>query len=59
MKYCTSYIGVSCVNGTCPNAQEYEEYHKPIPCKECFHYQGCEDCAAPYYGCCPEGRTEE
>lgn len=52
-KYCDRYIGVSCVDGSCPNAQEYENYF-PISYKECFYYKGCEDCAASDFGCCPK-----
>ena len=51
--YCHGYIGEACVFGSCPNAIEDEDGHKHrIKCKDCFFYKGCEDCAAPYYGCC-------
>lgn len=48
MKYCKSYCGVCCIDGTCPKANE-EEYSErgcdvPKSCKECYRYKGCEDC---------------
>lgn len=50
---CPEYCGVSCVNGTCPkaNQEEYEEYGIPVvrTCSECSYYRGCEDCTE--YGC--------
>ena len=49
---CVDYIGCACIDGTCPNAQEYEGYNLPIPCADCFYYKGCEDCAAPEMGVC-------
>lgn len=46
---CKGYVGVACVDGTCPiaNREDYEEYGIPLinNCKECFYYKGCEDCA--------------
>lgn len=48
MKYCSSYVGVSCIDGSCPvaNAEEYEErdYDVPRGCRDCGRYKGCEDC---------------
>lgn len=48
MKYCKGYCGVACVDGSCPmaNREEYEERAYPITkhCKNCFFYNGCEDC---------------
>lgn len=48
MKYCRSYCGVACVDGTCPaaNREEYEEPYVTarLNCRECFMYKGCEDC---------------
>lgn len=48
-KRCKSYVGVTCVDGTCPmaNREEYEERCMDVPkgCKECWYYKGCEDCA--------------
>lgn len=50
---CPNYVGISCVNGSCPkaNIEMYEEYGIPCvhSCKECTYYKGCEDCAD--YGC--------
>ena len=49
VKRCKSYVGVACVDGTCPMASqdEYEERCIPVirSCRECCLYRGCEDCA--------------
>lgn len=49
-KRCKNYVGVACVNGSCPIAlrEEYEEYGIPVinNCNECHKYKGCEDCAS-------------
>lgn len=48
MKICKDYVGLSCVDGSCPkaNREEYEERGIPITrnCRECCYYKGCEDC---------------
>ena len=48
-KICREYVGVSCVNGSCPkaNAEEYAERGMYVVrnCDECIFYKGCEDCA--------------
>ena len=48
MKRCKNYVGVACVNGSCPkaNAEEYVERCMDVisNCNECFYYEGCEDC---------------
>lgn len=48
-KQCGNYVGVSCVNGSCPIAlaDEYAECGMDVirDCKDCGHYRGCEDCA--------------
>ena len=48
-KRCKNYVGVACVNGSCPmaNREEYEEWGIPIvrECGQCYYYKGCEDCA--------------
>ena len=44
---CVNYCGVTCVNGSCPNAlaDEYPEYgYEHCTCDECGYYKGCEDC---------------
>ena len=54
MEYCADYFGIAC-----PNAQEDEDGRRhPIKCGECWYYRGCEDCAAAYYGFCPEGKED-
>lgn len=49
MKRCGDYIGVACVDGSCPkaNAEEYAERCMDVisNCNDCFYYKGCEDCA--------------
>ena len=49
MKRCRDYVGVSCVDGTCPraNAEKYAERCMDAisNCDDCFYYKGCEDCA--------------
>lgn len=48
-KRCKNYVGVVCVDGTCPkaNIDEYEERCIPVikNCLDCHFYRGCEDCA--------------
>lgn len=59
---CKNYVGVTCVNGTCPVAlrDEYAEYGIPTidDCDECFYYKGCEDCALSGTEYCPEPPKE-
>lgn len=49
VKMCPNYVGISCVDGTCPiaNKEEYMECCIPVVsnCKECYCYKGCADCA--------------
>lgn len=42
-----SYVGVSCVDGTCPKARagDWSNESVPVSCDECWLYKGCEDCA--------------
>ena len=56
-KKCSSYVGVACVNGSCPNAlrEENPEYYadcygtfKRQQCRYCGYNKGCEDCAIPH-----------
>ena len=48
-EYCPDYVGVACVDGTCPvaNCEEYAERCMPVisGCRNCFYYKECEDCA--------------
>lgn len=48
-KRCGGYVGVACVDGSCPvaNAEEYAERCMDVvrSCIECHYYKGCEDCA--------------
>lgn len=47
-RICESYVGVACIDGSCPvaNSEEYEERCIPVvkSCKDCHCYRGCEDC---------------
>ena len=49
IEYCKSYVGVSCVDGSCPmaNTEGFMERGCGIVnnCSECGYYHGCEDCA--------------
>lgn len=48
-KICSSYVGLACVDGSCPiaRANDYEVYCQPSikSCDECWMYKGCKDCA--------------
>ncbi len=47
-KRCEGYVGVTCVDGSCPNilADDYPEYdYERVSCDECGFNNGCEDCA--------------
>ena len=48
-KRCKEYVGISCVDGSCPvaNAAEYEERCMDVikNCDDCPYYYGCVDCA--------------
>lgn len=47
-KKCKNYVGVACVDGSCPKTikEEYEEQgSSALNCSQCFFYRGCEDCA--------------
>ena len=57
---CKEYVGVACIDGTCPKANRDEYIERNIPvidnCADCHFYLGCEDCYFnPLYhheGCC-------
>lgn len=48
MKRCKGYVGVACVDGSCPKAlkEDYERCDMDVisDCEDCFYYKGCEDC---------------
>ncbi len=48
-KRCKNYVGVTCVDGTCPRANAEEREERDISlitsCRYCPFYRGCEDCA--------------
>ena len=49
MERCPHYVGLACVDGSCPMIDRDDEggYVRPIveSCDECGRYQGCADCA--------------
>lgn len=53
MKYCKNYLGVSCIDGSCPNAIAEELPYEKIKCEDCWRYKGCADCAMPDMDNCP------
>ena len=64
MRRCKSYVGVACVNGTCPNALRNEDIEAYIDiygtkrkqrCDYCGYNEGGKDCAMPEM----QGITEE
>ena len=60
-KNCERYVGMACVDGTCPMAaqDEYEEHCIPAirSCEECWKYRGCEDCALEGTEYCDKGEV--
>ena len=55
--HCPCYLGVACINGSCPiaNIDEYIEYGCDVvwECSDCTMYRGCKDCAEGIV-CTPE-----
>ena len=44
---CPNYCGITCGDGSCPNAmaEEYPEYgYEHCTCEDCGYYEGCGDC---------------
>ena len=60
---CGGYVGVACVDGTCPkaNREEYEERGIPLVrnCGDCHFYKGCEDCALYETEYCDKNKISE
>lgn len=48
-EYCPDYVGVACIDGSCPiaNQEEFAERCMPVirSCSDCGYYEGCADCA--------------
>lgn len=45
---CPDYVGVTCIDGSCPKAlyEAHLEYYDLMPtCENCGFYKGCSDCA--------------
>ena len=61
-KICGQYVGVACVNGSCPiaNADTYAEYGMDVirRCEDCWMRKGCEDCALYGTDYCPSPLEE-
>lgn len=51
MEICKNYVGVACVDGSCPkaNIDKYIECGMDAirKCEDCTYYNGCEDCVYP------------
>ncbi|RRK32133.1 hypothetical protein EBB54_12725 [Schaedlerella arabinosiphila] len=61
-KGCRDYVGVACVDGTCPKTvkEECEEYSRSaMRCSQCFLNKGCEDCALADTEYCSVRNEEE
>lgn len=47
--FCGAYVGVACVDGSCPTANKDEYIERGMDvvwsCRECSFYKGCVDCA--------------
>lgn len=60
---CPGYVGISCVDGSCPvaNQDEYEERGIPLvkTCEDCFMYRGCDDCGLKGTECCKKEEQNE
>ena len=55
MERCPDYVGVACVDGSCPMIDRDDQwgYVRPIlkSCEECYLYRGCVDCIFELYDC--------
>lgn len=62
MKRCSNYVGVACVDGSCPkaNADEYAKRCMDVisDCEDCFYYKGCMDCALYHTNLCPDSMED-
>ena len=58
-KRCLNYVGLACVDGSCPMALQYEyPIMEPVDCENCWHYKGCSDCALAGTEYCAGEKTE-
>lgn len=59
-KRCKGYLGITCVDGSCPmaNADRYEECCMDVikSCDDCGFYKGCDDCALSGTEYCEESK---
>lgn len=58
-KICCNYVGLACIDGTCPIANKLDYMERYIlevcNCIECYFDKGCEDCVmAGTYFCWKE-----
>lgn len=61
-KGCRDYVGVACVDGTCPKTvkEEYEEQSRSaMKCDQCFFNEVCLDCALADTEYCMARNKEE
>lgn len=63
MERCSQYVGVACVDGSCPVAlrEEYAEIGADVikDCRECWKYKGCEDCGLSSTELCYKGGEDK
>lgn len=57
-KRCVNYVGLACVDGTCPAAWDETRHLKETDCENCFFYRGCVDCALAGTEYCAGEKTE-
>lgn len=55
---CSSYCGVNCINGYCPNANR-DGFVVRSYCDVCPYYEGCDDCAFVGTDCCPRFNNDK
>ncbi len=62
MSRCKNYVGVACIDGTCPIAlsEEYAERCMDVikSCEDCWRYTGCKDCILAGTKYCENGGAE-
>lgn len=58
MLYCAYYVGLSCIDRSCPKANQdvYENscMDSTETCEDCPYYEGCSDCTLFGTSYCPE-----
>lgn len=58
MLYCAYYVGLACIDQSCPKANQdiYENscMDSTETCEDCPYYEGCKDCTLFGTSYCPE-----